>query len=100
MKSCHPYLRYSSEKAIDVDGIDDEEDDDEILVLSECMDSCTCRNCSNKITQSGSQFPVEVYFVSDQVGFAVRTTATIPKGSFITHYCGKLVDTEYAKKVC
>ncbi|GLJ26400.1 hypothetical protein SUGI_0508950 [Cryptomeria japonica] len=69
-------------------------------IVYECGPSCSCPpNCYNRVSQSGIQFRLEV-FKTDKRGWGVRSSDSIPSGSFICEYTGELLsDIEAEKRI-
>ncbi|XP_063714624.1 histone-lysine N-methyltransferase EHMT2-like [Symsagittifera roscoffensis] len=66
----------------------------EFPVLFQCSSECRCTNCGNQWASSGSEYPVGVYFVSESMGFDLRSMCTIPEGAFVGVYAGRVQDVK------
>ncbi|KAI5063642.1 hypothetical protein GOP47_0022189, partial [Adiantum capillus-veneris] len=61
-------------------------------LIYECGTDCKCStSCWNRSTQRAQMFRLEVFKTNDR-GWGLRSWDTIPAGSFICEYTGKLVD--------
>ncbi|KAG0741974.1 hypothetical protein G6F57_010015 [Rhizopus arrhizus] len=66
--------------------------------IYECNNACECsRNCKNRVVQRGRSIPLQIFKTSKK-GWGVRTTQTIPKGTFIEEYIGEVITTEECDK--
>lgn len=64
----------------------------ERALVYECGNNCRCpSSCRNRLTQRGTKFRLEVFKTEDR-GWGLRSWDTIPAGSFICEYTGKLID--------
>ncbi|KAI5068702.1 hypothetical protein GOP47_0017047 [Adiantum capillus-veneris] len=62
-------------------------------VIFECGSNCKCSfSCKNRLTQRALKYRLEI-FKSKNKGWGLRSWDTIPAGSFICEYSGKLVQT-------
>lgn len=60
-------------------------------VIYECGSNCRCSfGCKNRLSQRALKFRLEVFKTEDR-GWGLRSWDTIPAGSFICEYTGKLV---------
>ena len=66
----------------------------EFPVLFQCSSECRCTNCGNQWAKSGSEYPVGVYFVSESMGFDLRSMCMIPEGAFVGVYAGRVQDVK------
>lgn len=61
-------------------------------LIYECGTDCKCSaSCWNRSTQRAQTFRLEVFMTKDR-GWGLRSWDTIPAGSFICEYTGKLVE--------
>ncbi|MCO5557108.1 hypothetical protein L7F22_010664 [Adiantum nelumboides] len=68
-------------------------------VVYECGPNCGCdESCSNKVTQKGMQYRLEVFRTANK-GWGVRSWDTIPAGAPVCQYTGILMRTEDADHV-
>ena len=75
------------------------EEQKEFPVLGSCKQSCKCTSCGNRFVEEGANYPVGVYYVSESMGFDLRSKAFIPKGAFVGLYAGQLLDEKAAAQV-
>ncbi|MCO5588002.1 hypothetical protein L7F22_041956 [Adiantum nelumboides] len=62
-------------------------------VIFECGSNCKCSfSCKNRLTQRALKYRLEIYKTENK-GWGLRSWDTIPAGSFICEYTGKLVQT-------
>lgn len=60
-------------------------------VIYECGSNCKCSfSCRNRLTQKALKFRLEVFKTEDR-GWGLRSWDTIPAGSFICEYTGRLI---------
>lgn len=63
--------------------------------IFECNSGCSCdASCMNRITQMGMLCRLQLSPHSATTGWGVRALHFIPKGAYITKYCGRIVDFE------
>ncbi|GBG59297.1 hypothetical protein CBR_g32310 [Chara braunii] len=70
-------------------------------VVYECGPNCSCGpECLNRTTQQGLQFRFEV-FKTENKGWGLRSWDSIPAGSFVCEYAGRVLkDTDGEKVDC
>lgn len=62
--------------------------------IFECGSKCSCSStCRNRATEKGLKFHLDMFKTVDR-GWGVRSLDTIPAGSFVCEYIGKLVSDE------
>ncbi|KAE9622102.1 putative histone-lysine N-methyltransferase chromatin remodeling SET family [Lupinus albus] len=67
-------------------------------IVYECGPHCRCPpTCHNRVSQHGVKFQFEI-FKTKTKGWGVRSLNTIPSGSFICEYTGKLLEDAEAEK--
>ncbi|KAL5705068.1 [histone H3]-lysine(4) N-trimethyltransferase [Ranunculus cassubicifolius] len=67
-----------------------------MALVYECGPQCRCPpSCYNKVSQRGIKFSLEV-FKTKSKGWGVRSLSSIPSGSFICEYTGKLLNEKEA----
>nr|DAD47646.1 TPA_asm: hypothetical protein HUJ06_017583 [Nelumbo nucifera] len=67
-------------------------------LVYECGPSCKCpSSCHNRVSQHGIKFQLEI-FKSESRGWGVRSLTSIPSGSFICEYIGKLLEDKETKQ--
>jgi len=71
-------------------------EDQENPHIYSCCKTCSCINCGNNAIESGVQYPVGVYFVSESMGFDLRSEVHIPRGAYVGHYAGELLTYQTA----
>ncbi|ERM95288.1 hypothetical protein AMTRI_Chr04g182820 [Amborella trichopoda] len=68
-------------------------------LIYECGPNCKCpQSCKNRVSQHGLKFELEV-FKTEKRGWGVRTLTSIPSGSFVCEYLGKILTNEMAEKL-
>ncbi|KAH3756586.1 histone-lysine N-methyltransferase SETMAR [Pelomyxa schiedti] len=65
------------------------------LPIYECSSLCSC-NCANRVVQRGRAPPLQC-FMTEHKGWGVRTLQSLPKGQFVTEYCGEIISSVEAK---
>eukprot|EP00249_Psilotum_nudum_P020820 c27858_g3_i1 orf=705-2471(+) len=87
-KACPCFLRNGDEFAYLNSGVLVKEKD----ILYECGGYCTCLlACRNRNTQKGLKYRMEV-FKTDMKGWGLRSWESIPAGSFVCEYIGKVIN--------
>ncbi|XP_065656166.1 histone-lysine N-methyltransferase SETD2 isoform X2 [Hydra vulgaris] len=69
------------------------------LLMIECNNRCPTREfCTNRNFQKGCQYDL-VIFKAGKKGWGLKTQQSITKGSFVSEYCGEVVDyTEFHRR--
>ncbi|KAJ7732696.1 hypothetical protein B0H16DRAFT_1580746 [Mycena metata] len=69
-------------------------------VVVECGPFCQCPvTCGNRVAQRPRQFPIEIFKVSSDCGWGVRTPVDIAKGTVLGLYTGELITRNRAEKL-
>lgn len=65
--------------------------------IVECGNLCRCcaAKCSNHVVQNGIQHKFEIFKTANK-GWGVRATTDLPKGAFICHYAGDVLEENAA----
>lgn len=62
----------------------------------ECNSSCKCpKTCYNRVVQHGRKYKLALFKTEDK-GWGVRALEPIPKGAFVTQYCGEIINETIA----
>ncbi|XP_056687261.1 histone-lysine N-methyltransferase, H3 lysine-9 specific SUVH5 isoform X2 [Spinacia oleracea] len=71
---------------------------EEKSLVYECGPSCKCPpTCHNRVSQHGIKLPLEI-FKTEARGWGVRSSSSIPSGSFVCEYIGELLDDKEAEQ--
>ncbi|XP_028404794.1 uncharacterized protein LOC114527359 [Dendronephthya gigantea] len=66
--------------------------------IYECNSECSCsKNCLNRVVQNGIQLRLEV-FKTENRGWGLRATDSIPAGTFVCTYAGYILNEELANQ--
>lgn len=66
-----------------------------IQMIYECNENCACdEKCLNRVTQQPRLFPMQIFKTDDDRGWGLKTTANIPKGTFLMEYTGEIIDQQ------
>ena len=73
--------------------------DDNKNTLYECDSSCRCdeKKCLNRVVQKGSNCSLCIFKTLD-MGWGVKTMKKIKKGTYISEYCGDIIDNDECEK--
>lgn len=64
----------------------------------ECNRVCPCDSrCGNRVVQNGRRIPLEI-FKTRTKGWGLRSTISIPKGTFVDEYVGEVIPQEDAEQ--